>query len=276
MSLFRIGDFSRFSRVPVSALRYYADIGLLPPAQVDPETGYRYYSAAQLPRLNRILVLKDLGLALPQIARLLDEAVSPAELRGMLQLKRAEIAQRVEEEQERLGRVEARLRLIEQEGKMPEQEVVIKALEGTKALIYRTTLTSTDQFGPLWGRSYGALRQRGLDESAPCFTLYLDEEWDPAHFNVELVYPVAGEVPESLPFGEGEVLTVRDIPAVPAAACTIYVGSYDGLSAAYMELGRWIEQNGYRVVGPPREVYLRGADSGQEPVTELQFPVVKA
>jgi DNA-binding transcriptional MerR regulator len=80
--MFKIGDFSKLCRVPVSALRYYADIGLLEPAQVDSFTGYRYYSLDQLPRLNRILALKDLGLALEQIARLLDEDISSDEIRG--------------------------------------------------------------------------------------------------------------------------------------------------------------------------------------------------
>ncbi len=79
-----------------------------------------------MPRLNRILALKDLGLALKEIARLLDEDVSPDEIRGMLRLKQAEISQMVDEEQARLARVKARLLQIEQEGKMPEYEIVIK------------------------------------------------------------------------------------------------------------------------------------------------------
>jgi DNA-binding transcriptional MerR regulator len=59
--MLRIGDFSRLSRVSVKALRYYDEIGLLKPVEVDRFTGYRYYSAEQLPRLNRIVALKDPG-----------------------------------------------------------------------------------------------------------------------------------------------------------------------------------------------------------------------
>jgi len=91
----------------VKALRYYDQIGLLKPASVDRFTDYRYYSFEQLPRLNRILALKDLGFSLEQIARLLDEGLSPAQLRGMLRLRQAEIRQQVKEDQERLVRVEA-------------------------------------------------------------------------------------------------------------------------------------------------------------------------
>jgi MerR HTH family regulatory protein len=62
-SMFRIGEFSQVARVSGRLLRYYDSIGLLHPVRIDPQTGYRYYSASQLPRLNRILALKELGLA---------------------------------------------------------------------------------------------------------------------------------------------------------------------------------------------------------------------
>ena len=106
--MFKIGDFSKICRVPVSALRYHADIGLLEPAQVDKFTGYRYYSLDQLPRLNRILALKDLGLSLEQITHILRADLPAEQIRGMLRLKQAEIRQQVEEAQTQLARVEAR------------------------------------------------------------------------------------------------------------------------------------------------------------------------
>lgn len=78
--MFRIGEFSKIAQVPGSLLRYYDQIGLLKPAHIDQWTGYRYYSAKQLPRLHRILALKELGLTLDQITRLVDEEVSAAEI----------------------------------------------------------------------------------------------------------------------------------------------------------------------------------------------------
>lgn len=127
--MFKIGDFSRLSKVTVKALRYYDELGLLKPAHVDRFTGYRYYSAAQLPRLNRILALKDLGFALEQMAVFLDQHVSPEQIRGMLNLRRSELQQHITEEQARLARVEARLRQIEQEDTMPAYDVVLKKVE---------------------------------------------------------------------------------------------------------------------------------------------------
>ncbi len=84
--MFKIGEFSKLSQVTVKTLRYYDESGLLKPAEVGRFTSYRYYSADQWPRLNRVLALKELGLLLGQIARLLDEGLSPDQLRGMFKL----------------------------------------------------------------------------------------------------------------------------------------------------------------------------------------------
>src|SRR5690349_13499337 len=115
--MFKIGDFSKLSRVSVKTLRYYDELGLLKPAHVDHFTGYRYYSADQLPQLNRILALKDLGFSL-----------EPTQMREILLMKQIELRQRVQDDQARLIRVEARLRLIEQEDTMPTYDVVLKRI----------------------------------------------------------------------------------------------------------------------------------------------------
>src|SRR5688572_22129522 len=106
--MLKIGDFARLCRVPVKTLRYYDDLGLITPAHVDAFTGYRYYAVEQLPRLNRLLALKDLGFSLDQIAQILNDGVTHKQLRGMLMLKRAEATRRLKDEQDRMERIEAR------------------------------------------------------------------------------------------------------------------------------------------------------------------------
>ena len=98
--MFTIGDFARMGRVSVRMLRHYDRIGLLPPARVDVYTGYRYYTADQLRRLNRVVALKDLGFTLAEVARILDADVEPAELRGMLRLRRAQVAEQITADQD--------------------------------------------------------------------------------------------------------------------------------------------------------------------------------
>lgn len=62
--MLKIGDFSRIARVSTRLLRWYDEVGLLKPARIEAETGYRWYHVGQLRVLNRILVLKELGLSL--------------------------------------------------------------------------------------------------------------------------------------------------------------------------------------------------------------------
>ena len=88
--MLKIGDFSKLAQVSVKTLRYYGKLGLLEPTWIDRFTGYRYYTLDQLPRLNRILALKDLGFSLEQIKQMLREDLPAAELRGMVQIKYAE------------------------------------------------------------------------------------------------------------------------------------------------------------------------------------------
>jgi DNA-binding transcriptional MerR regulator len=270
--MFKIGEFSKLSKVSVKALRYYDELGLLVPASVDRLTSYRYYTADQLPRLNRILALKDLGLSLEEIRRLLREGLPASELRGMLRIKQAELERHLAEESARLGRVAARLRQIEEEDAMPTHEVIVKDLPALRVAAVRAIIPTFSAQGPLWDELGAYLGQRGLKPTAACLTIYHDEEYREQDVDAEVCEPV------DAPLGDGGRVKVYDLPACTVAA-TVHHGSYDGLNAAYGALMSWIGANGYRIAGPNREIYLRNlADHGVGPedlVTEVQFPVVK-
>jgi effector-binding domain-containing protein len=271
-SMFKIGDFSKLSQVSVKALRYYDELGLLKPGQIDRFTGYRYYSADQLPRLNRVLALKDLGLSLEQIARLLNDSLSLAQLRGMLKLKQAEIEQTIDEEQARLARVEARLRQIEQEDNMSTYDVVIKKVAPQRVAAIRDIIPTYADQGRLWQELEGYLAQQRVAPAAPCLTIYYDTEYKERDVDAEVCEVVDGALPGS------ERVSVRELPGVEAMACVVHHGPFNTLNQAYAALMNWIQANGYRIVGPDREVYLHSSGRQDDPscVTEVQFPVEKA
>ncbi len=271
--MFKIGEFSKLSHVTVKTLRYYDRIGLLKPAKVDRFTSYRYYSADQLPRLNRILALKDLGLSLDQIARLLDHDLSPDQIRGMLRLKQVEIEEHLDEEQARLARVEQRLRQIEQEETMATQEVAVKKIPAQAVASVRDTIPSFNDLGQLFSEVFAYLGQHRISPAGPPVGIYHDPEFREQDADVEVAVPVAGSVPE------GKRVKERELPAVEEMACIVHQGSYEAVGGTYGQLMTWIEANGYRMVGPVREVYLRGPESGDDAstyVTEIQLPVEKA
>jgi effector-binding domain-containing protein len=271
--MFKIGEFSKLGRVPVKTLRYYDEVGLLPPADVDRFTGYRHYHATQLPRLNRILALRDLGFSLEEISTLLAAELPVEEMRRMLAAKRLEIEGRAREEQERLARVEARLKLLEEEASMAEHDVVIKKVEGVRAATCRGIIPTYAEPQAIWEELMGHLKPHNLKYTGPCFTLYHDECYREKDVDAEACQPVEGDFPET------DRVKYRDVAGAETMACLVHKGPYAGLPGAYRVLAKWIEANGYRIVGPDREVYLEGAWSTDDPneyVTEIMFPVAKA
>lgn len=178
--MFTIGDFARYGRVSARMLRHYDALGLLRPDRTDPVTGYRYYGAAQLARLNRVIALKDLGFTLQQVRAVLDERVDTEELRGMLRLRRAELEEAMNAAASRLTRVEARLRSIESEGHMPDNDVVTKRvpavrvaeLTGTAAGYHPQEIGPV--IGPLYDRLFPLLAEAGVSPSGPGIARYED------------------------------------------------------------------------------------------------------
>ncbi len=267
----KIGNFARIGQVTVQTLRHYDDLGLLKPSEVDALSGYRYYVLDQLPRLHRILALKDLGFSLDQIAHLLEDDLPPAELRGMLRLKQNELRQQVDEGLDRLERLEARLHLIEQEEQQPDYEVVIKPAHPLQVASVRGIIPSYWDEGPLWGDLFHQLSQAGLRADGPYLSLYHSGE---PEIDVEACAPV--------PLGATRLqgLSIRTLPGVENMASTLHQGSFVGLSGAYAALLKWIDLNGYHVTGPDRAVYLRLPEAGQSrqdpnAITEMQVPVGK-
>jgi effector-binding domain-containing protein len=271
--MFKIGDFSKLSQVSVKTLRYYDEIGLLRPSEVDRFTGYRYYSASQLSRLNRILALKDLGLSLDQIAWMLQNDLPPAQLRGMLRLRQAEIERSIEEEEARLARVAALLSQFEQEENMSNHDVVIKRIALLRVASLRGIIPTFSQQRELWGELEAYLARNKVTPAGPCLTLYHDTEYKDHDVDAEVCEPVAVSLPGSEP------IKVYDLPAVESMACTVHHGSFNTLSQAYNELMKWIEANGYRICGPDREIYIQTGDPVKQDdpsyVTEIQMPVEK-
>src|SRR5262249_36841391 len=159
--MFRIGDFSRLSRVSVKALGFYDEVGITIPTYVDRDTGYRYYSATLLPRLNRILAFKELGFSLEEIRQLVEGDLPVDRVRESLQNRRAELARRIEREREQLLEIEAWLAQIERAGRVPGYEVTIKRIAPRLVASVRGTLSSYACADDLFDELHSDLKHRG-------------------------------------------------------------------------------------------------------------------
>jgi len=275
--MFSIGEFARLGGVSVRTLRHYDEIGLLRPATVDPDTGYRGYSAAQLGQINRIIALKELGLSLAQVRRLL-EGVTLGELRGMLLLRRAQLEHELDQHKNQLLGVEARLRSIAREDGMPADDIVAKTIPATSVVVIagRAPGFGAGNIVPVVNQLVAQFDQLGIHdrvkEAGSRIIFYEREHGEDV--TVFLALPVT-EPPAELP----APARYRVLPEIEAAVAVRSGPAASIFPMVYQDLVRWIEEHGYRPVdGPGREVWVHDKDDLTDPgpqVLEIQLPFTR-
>lgn len=271
--MIKIGDFARLSQVSVVTLRYYDEMDLLKPVKVDAFTGYRFYSADQLPRLNRILALKDLGFSLEQIRLMLSDGLSVEQLRSMLTQQRREVEKRLADEQDRLVRIEARLRQIEQENQMSNYDIVLKTVPAMLVASRRVTIPTNDQvpnyLGPAYKEAYDYVHKQGAKDIGPCFALWHSPADVYENEDAEAVVPI------DRPLQGTDHVRIYELPSTQVAA-VVHHGDFADFTQGHAALLEWIDANGYQITGPYREIYIKHDKADlSESTTEIQFPVEK-
>lgn len=266
-TLYKIGLFSQMNRVTIKTLRHYNEVGLLSPAHVDEETGYRYYSSNQLPALNQIICLRQIGMSLDEIARI--QQGQPME--DILKHKRAELMEVIAKETMKLSQVEHYL----SNGRFEKDyHVVLKELPEVIVASVRTKI-------PNYGALFSVVPSMGMDMerlgcicAIPeyCFNIYHDGGYKAEDIDVEICEAVTEMKPDT------DMIAFKRIPGVETAACVIHKGSYEGFPKAYEAVLRWMKDNHFEMTDMPRESYIDGIwnkESEDEWLTEIQFPVRK-
>jgi DNA-binding transcriptional MerR regulator len=272
--MFKIGEFARLTQVSAKALRLYDELGLLKPLRIDPFTDYRYYSADQLPRLHRIIVLKELGFTLEQIKPLLEASVNAEQIKGMLMLKRAETEQSMRIEKERLMRIEAQIQLIEQEGQMSNYEVILKKVAeervaGLKGHLASFDPSETSVIGASFEKVASYIGRHGAKLGLATAVYHANETMTNIPF--ETTYGIG-----SAKLGAGDGVEVYTLPGGDMA-CAVHKGAFVTIRQGYEAIMKWAEANSYRPNGPSREIsHVYDPVDASKNVTEVQLPVEKA
>jgi DNA-binding transcriptional MerR regulator len=265
----RIGDFARLGNVSLRTLRFYGQAGLLRPANVNPDNGYRHYDPRQLAQLHQIRMFQEMGLTLLEIRELLRRRLTAAELREVFRQRRAALGKRMQEDAGRLARIDARLRALEGERYGASPEVLLR------------------QTHPVWVVSLREKIHR-YEEAEEMFE-EVERRMGAAHVSGEraaLWHSCANEGPmidcEVLRFLKQPVSTRGTLRTFQLPAATVasvfHFGSDRTLEDSYRTLAAWLTSSQFRLCGPKREIYWVEARSGAEveSVTEIQFPVVQA
>ena len=277
--MFRIGEFAQIAQVSSRQLRFYDQLGLLRPAHIDQQTGYRYYAIRQLPRLNSILALKELGLSLEQIGPLLEREISPAELRSMLTLKRAQLERSLQEEETRLRHIESRIAQIDREGKAEDLDVLLKSVPATPILSVNCTCEGMDEAV----RMVRSVAEAGERQIKPALRdkliVVLRNDVDSDRLDLDIGFSLTRPTNMSLRIAGDLLLRAGELPAVDTMATIVRAGTNAESHGSFGTVGRWIEANSYEIAGPCREIFLEpitGPPGFAGALVEIQFPVRKA
>lgn len=258
-----IGDFARLGGVSARMLRHYDGLGLLRPSRVDESSGYRYYEAAQLARLNRLVALKEVGFSLDEIGRLID--ADPSDVHEQLVRRREELARSIESDQRRLVAVDARINLLDDDH--PDLAFVEKSLPRVRLMQLtgevEDAATLGEHIGPMFGRLTGLLAADGVPAPMPSYAWY-----DSSSALMRFGVGYQTSLPDPVPGAE-----IADMPAFPRAMSAVHHGEITRIAGAWQALAREVDERRLRVAGPGREVYHEcPMDRPSEWVVELQLP----
>jgi DNA-binding transcriptional MerR regulator len=265
----KIGDFSRLGQVTIKALRHWDDEGLLQPARVNQWTGYRFYSAAQLRDVQRILALKALGLTLPQIKGVLREELSADGLRRLLEASEEQLRARMVADAAQLAAIGRWKKALEGQLNMTPYDIVKKTLPRQTLASIRVTVQDMEALAPLFPETEAYVREHGGGISGPGIILWHAGDCWGGEIEAEAAFPVAGTLE-----GNDRITIREDLPV--EVASLIFKGTFEEVRPAHTAIADWIEANDYELAGPQRTGFLDCGGADGVGVVEIQYPVAAA
>lgn len=272
--MFKIGEFSKLAQVSIRMLRYYDEVGLLKPDTVDKFTGYRMYSANQLPILNKIIYLRDSGFNISEIAIALNNDTHDLIL-TQLEKKYSEIEEHIEAEKIKLAKIAlAKKELLHKNTEM-HYHVSIKAIPSYQVLSLRKIIPNYYSEGELWQELTTFIEQQKILFDNNTFSIYHDTEYKETEVDVELCVPIKQNNPPNvtLPF------SIYQTEPIPNMACTMVYGEFSNISGVYLAFVDWLQNHTeYQMHGSTRQIVHRGPwneEDSNNYLTEIQIPLVK-
>lgn len=181
--MFRIGEFSKLTQVSIRMLRYYDEAGILTPAEVDKWTGHRLYSVEQIPRLNKILYLRDSGLNVSEIALAL--TLDEQSLLAQLDKKRIEIENAIQAEREKLRKIELAKSEIQGGKGEPRYNISVKSIPAYQVLSLRKVVPNYYSEGDLWEELSTFTGAQKIGIASNTFSIYHDTEFRETDVDIE-------------------------------------------------------------------------------------------
>ena len=264
--MYKIGEFSSLSKTTIKTLRYYEKENLLKPVYIDLNTGYRYYETSQLIEISKIIALRQIGISIKDIKKVLDGC----DLKKILTKRKKELETNIQEYNIQLSKINYLL-----EDRNMKHEIFLKDIPSY--IVYYQDGVITDfskipEFVLQTGK-YCSKANPNLKCVNPnyCYVSYLDGEYKEKDIKIRYAEAVENKEIETdkVKFMETNPVTV---------ICIYHQGSYDNLRDSYNIILKYIEDNGYEIIDNARECYIDGCwnkDNVDDYLTEIEFPVKK-
>lgn len=270
--MFRIGEFSKLTQVSIRMLRYYDETGLLKPAKIDEFTNYRLYSSEQIPDLNKIIFLRDLGFKISEITTVLNQWNNEF-LITLLDNKSQEIKKTIETEQNKLSKIKLAKKDIRHEKITIHLNVSIKSIPSYQVLSLRRTVPDYYAEELLWKEMLDFANKNNISISDNTFTIYHDTDYREKDVDIEICTPVP-KIGKNI-----NNFTYRNTESVPIMMCSMVYGPFKNISGAYSAFADWLEKhNQYKMDGQNRQIVHRGPwneENSDKYLTEIQIPLKK-
>ncbi len=269
--MLKIGDFSKLSLISIRMLRHYNEIGLLIPECIDNFTGYRYYSESQLPIVNRITALKNMGFSLGVIREILEKYEDVEALKTYLTLKKCEIKDHADSLNQQLVLLEATLHRLGMNGIVMNYNVTLKELPKRYVASVRKVIPTYNHEMDLWEILVSETAMLNIQNGDPCYTLAIfhDGEYKEEDIDVEVQKSVKGT------YKNTENVVFKTVEPIQMASAT-YNGSYDQVTEVNEVVANWVRDNGYEFNGSSFCIYHVSPHETLNPeewVTEVCYPV---
>ena len=250
--MFSIGEFSRVSGLTVKTLRFYHEQGVLNPAFVDPQSGYRYYDPAQLETARAIVQLRELEFSLDEIKELLRHKGDDEGLLDSMRRQRSVLVERIARFRKAVRAMD-RYIADERQAQAMATSNGYEVLEKTVDPVLVAGIRMKGKYSDC-GKGFAKLgRSFGRHICGKPLMLHYDHEYKEDDADFEAAMPVRPAAA-----GKGaDGVSVRELPG-GRAVTLIHKGPYDTLGHSYAKILQYVKSRKYEIVSPTREVYLKG------------------
>lgn len=267
VNMYKIGEFSRITKMSIKALRYYDKEGILVPAEREDESAYRLYDSNSYERAMLIKKLRDFQFSISEIKDVIDLCNNETDLQYILNEKKEHIQREIDIKEKLIKKISD---AIEDNNKemniMMNYDITIKEIPE----IIVASIRYKDRYencGSYIGKLYKALKGNA---SGGCINLYYDKEYAEIA-DIESCIPVKKAINDPK-------ISCRRLPKIKAIS-TIHKGSYESSSHAYKALIDYARQHHLETTTPTREIHIKGPGmifkgNPNKYITEIIMPIV--